>query len=325
MNLIIDTIAAFLPPKRKTTPSGWISFNAVCCHHNGTTMDKRQRGGIMINEGVSYHCFNCGFKASWQPGRNLTVKFKKLLQWLNVPDDLVAKCSLEALKIQEDSNYVSTEVNLPVFIDKALPLGSQPIKQWIENPPEELMPVLEYMVDRNLNLDDYDFYWTDEEGFQNRLIIPFFYQSRIVGYTARLIRDGKVKYISEQQPGYVFNLDRQHYSRKFVLVTEGPIDAICVDGCAIMSNEASQQQISLLKQLQKEVVVVPDKDQAGIKLVEQAIENGWSVSMPDWPEGCKDINDVVKNYGKIYALYSIVAAKESMPLKIQLRMKKWIS
>lgn len=325
MSLIIDTVTTFLPPKRKATPSGWISFNAVCCHHNGTSMDKRQRGGIMIGDGVSYHCFNCGFKASWQPGRNLTVKFKKLLSWLNVPDDVIAKCGLEALRIQEDPKYSASTNVIPTFIDKALPLGSKPLKEWLENPPEELLPVLEYMLSRDLYPDDYDFYWTDEEGFNNRFIIPFLYQNRIVGYTARSTRDSKVKYISEQQPGYVFNLDSQTYHRKLAIVTEGPIDALCVDGCAIMSNEASSQQIALLKQLQREIVIVPDRDQAGMKLVEQAIEQGWSVSMPDWPEGCKDLNDVVKACGKTYALWSIVSAKESMPLKIQLRMKKWIS
>ena len=91
MSLIIDTVTSHLPPKRKATPSGWISFNAVCCHHNGNTMDTRARGGIMITEGVSYHCFNCGFKASWQPGRPLSVKFKKLLRWLNVEDNIITK------------------------------------------------------------------------------------------------------------------------------------------------------------------------------------------------------------------------------------------
>jgi hypothetical protein len=77
MSLIIDTVQTFLPPKRKHTPSGWISFNAVCCD------DKRQRGGIILQgDTVSYHCFNCQFKASWQPGRLLTLKFKKFLNFL---------------------------------------------------------------------------------------------------------------------------------------------------------------------------------------------------------------------------------------------------
>ena len=38
---------------------------------------------------LSYHCFNCGYKASWVAGRNLTFKLKRLMQWLNVPDDVM--------------------------------------------------------------------------------------------------------------------------------------------------------------------------------------------------------------------------------------------
>jgi DNA primase len=184
---------------------------------------------------------------------------------------------------------------------------------------------MEYMISRGLYLEDYPFYWTPEDGFNNRLIVPFFYQNRIVGYTARLVKDGKIKYISEQQPGYVFNLDRQSHDRKFVLITEGPLDAICIDGCAVMSNEVGPQQVALLNQLNREVIVVPDRDAAGIKMAEQAIELGWSVSMPDWPDGVKDVNDAMRQYGRLYTLWSIVSAKESMPLKIQLRMKKWIN
>ena len=324
MSLIIDTVTSYLPPKRKATPSGWISFNAICCHHNGSSFDTRGRGGIMITEGVSYHCFNCGFKASWQPGRKISVKFKRLLQWLNVADDLITKCSLEALRLNEDPAYKGTVNAIPTFIDKAMPLGSKPILSWLDSDPEELRPVLEYMYSRGFTVDDYPWHWTDEDGFQNRLIVPFYYQGRLVGYTSRSIRDSKVKYISEQQPGYVFNLDRQDYARKFTIVTEGPLDAICVDGCAVMSNEVGPQQIALLNQLQREIVVVPDRDQAGLKMAEQAIELGWSVSMPDWPEGVKDVNDSVRLYGKLYTLWSIASGKESMPLKIQLRMKKWL-
>lgn len=331
MSLIIDTVAAYLPPKRKATQSGWISFNAVCCHHNGDSVDKRGRGGIMITEGVSYHCFNCNFKASWQPGRQLSAKFKKLLNWLNVPTDLINKCVFDALRQKEDPAHNVTINVLPTFIDKAMPMGAKPISEWLKDPPEEIIPAIEYIYNRGFTVDDFPWYWTDEDGFQNRLIIPFFYENRCVGWTARLLRDGKIKYISEQQPGYVFNLDRQRPApwdddrRKFVIVTEGPIDAIGIDGCAVMSNEVGPQQIALLKQLGKEVIIVPDRDEPGLKLVNQAIENGWSVSMPDWEEGIKDVNDSVRKYGKLYTLLSIIEAKESMALKIQLRMKKWVS
>lgn len=326
MSLIIEAVQAHLPPKRKATPSGWISFNAICCHHNGTNADRRQRGGVMFTEGVSYHCFNCGFKSSWQPGRPITGKFKKLLQWLGVADEVIIKCTFEALRLKDE---IAPEhvLNLnPVFFDKAMPLGTKPLKEWLMDPPDALIPVLEYLISRGFTIDDYDWHWTDESGFDDRLIVPFYYQNRLVGYTARLIRERKtVKYISEQQPGYVFNLDHQHTDRKFVIVTEGPLDAVCVDGVAVMSNEIGPVQKHLISRLQREVIVVPDRDAAGQKMIEQALEFGWSVSMPDWPDGVKDVNDATRLFGKLYALWSIVKAKESMPLKIQLRMKKWIN
>jgi hypothetical protein len=277
----------------------------------------------MVNEGVSYHCFNCGFKASWQPGRKVSVKLKKLMQWLGVADDTITKCSLEAMRIEEDSSYKGERSLIPTFIDKALPIGSKPLSEWVRHPSEELVPVLEYIASRGLFIDDYPWHWTDEDGFNNRLIIPFYHEHRLVGYTARKITSGKPKYISEQQPGYVFNLDRQHYERKYVLVTEGPIDAICVDGVAVMSAEISASQHALISQLQREVIVLADKDDAGYRMVEQALEYGWSVAFPEWADSIKDANDAVIKYGKLYTLYSIINSKESNNLKIQLRARKW--
>lgn len=325
MSLIIDTVQAFLPLKRKQTPSGWISFDAVCCHHNGQTADRRKRGGIMITDGVSYHCFNCGFKASWQPGRTLSVKFKSLLKWLNVPDEAISKCVFDALRLKDDpANGQSSDLAIK-FTDKVLPLGARPVSAWLEeDPPPGIVPILEYLVSRKFDLKDHQWHWTDQKGFDDRLIIPFYYQGRIVGYTARTIKEGKKpKYISEQQPGYVFNLDNQNFDRKFVLVTEGPLDAISIDGIAVMGNEISNQQKQMIERLKKEIIVVPDRDASGSKIIEQAVEWGWSVSMPEWEPGIKDINDAVKSYGKLYTLWSIVENKEATGLKIQLRMKKW--
>ena len=87
MNTVIsDNVVSLLPPRRKTTPSGWTSFDAPCCVHNGESQDKRGRGGI-ITQGdgtVSYHCFNCNFKTGWKPGGHLGYKMRKLISWLAV-------------------------------------------------------------------------------------------------------------------------------------------------------------------------------------------------------------------------------------------------
>jgi hypothetical protein len=318
MGLIADTLLQHLPGKRKHTPSGWISFNAPCCD------DKRQRGGFIVNgvDAVSYHCFNCQFKASWQPGRTISQKMSKFMRLLNIPDDIINQLRLEALRLNENSTAEVRSI-VPKFEERALPQDSQLIVDLLDNPPEKLVPVLEYMISRKLFPEDFIFYWTPKVGFSNRLIIPFYKDGACVGYTARAVNDAKPKYISEQQPGYVFNLDHQQNARKFVIVCEGPFDAISIDGCALLGAEIKDSQNWLLKQLGKEIILVPDRDHEGPKTVEQALEFGWSVSMPDWPEGVKDVNDAVVKLGRLATLYLITQAKESNGLKIQLRAKKW--
>lgn len=318
MGLISDTLFQYLPGKRKQTPSGWISFNAPCCD------DKRQRGGFIINGGdaVSYHCFNCQFKASWQPGRPISQKMSKLMRFLNMGDDVINQLRLEALR-SSDQTPASIQSIIPKFEARALPPESELITSLLDHIPDKLIPVLEYLHSRKLYLEDYPFYWTPKIGFSNRVIIPFLKDNVIVGYTARTIGDVKPKYISEQQPGYVFNLDRQHNKREFVIVCEGPIDAISIDACALMGAEIKDSQNWLLKQLGKEIILVPDRDHEGPKTVEQALEYGWSVSMPNWPTGIKDVNDAVCKLGRLATLWLIVSAKESNNLKIQLRAKQW--
>jgi len=318
MSLIASTLLNYLPGKRKTTPSGWISFNAVCCD------DDRGRGGFIVNGGdaVSYHCFNCGFKCSWQPGRHISQKLNQFMRNLNIPDDVIGQLRLEALRL-DSSSTVEVRNIIPEFDVRALPMDSEPLSSLIDNPPEKLIPVLEYMVSRKLFPEDYAFHWTPKVGFSNRLIIPFLYKGNIVGWTARAINDAKPKYLSEQQPGYVFNLDSQQDDRELVIVCEGPFDALSIDGCAVLGAEIKDSQNWLLKQLGKELILVPDRDHEGPRTVEQAIEYGWSVSMPDWPQDVKDVNDAVIKLGKLATLYLIASAKESNSLKIQLKAKKW--
>ena len=327
MSIVMDTLLQFAPIKRKQTPSGWISFNAPCCHHNGTSADTRGRGGLIGNTdgGISYHCFNCGYKASWQPGRNLSYKMKNLMKWFNAPDDVITKLALDVMKLNEGETDNFYTVQLPTFVDVELPQDAKPIKDIENDIPTHLLDVLKYMKERNLYLDDYNFYWSPSLGYRDRLIIPFYYNKKIVGFTARTFLPNKrPKYLSNQQPGYVFNFDEQRPEKIFVIVCEGPIDAIHVEGVAVLGSEIKDQQVAMINSLNKQVIVVPDKDKAGSKMIETALEQGWSVSMPDWGKDINDIGDCVKQHGKLYTLYSIVNNSESSKLKIQLREKQWL-
>ncbi len=326
MSVVIDTILTVLPSKKKTTPSGWTSFNAPCCHHNGHSADNRGRGGVIQNDGgISFHCFNCGFKCSWQPGRPFSHKMRKLLTWLGAPDDIINKVALDVMRENEGVEIQQKQLQLPTFSTVPLPEDAIKIAD-ITDFSKHSLAVLEYMAQRQLNLDDTDYYWSPSLGYRDRLIIPFYYEGRIVGWTGRSVNpDKKPKYLTEVQPGFVYGLDEQSYNKVFAIVCEGQLDAIHVDGCAIGGSEINDQQAMLLNKLQKQVIVVPDRDKAGSKLVERAIELGYSVSMPDWPSDIIDIGDCVSKYGRLYTLYSIVNVAEESPLKIRLRKKQWFT
>ena len=324
MSIVSDTLTLYLPAKRKTTPSGWTSFIAPCCTHNGETQDIKGRGGIIYEgESVSFHCFNCGYKASWQPGRNLSYKFKKLLEWLNAPDADITKLALDVMRENEGVEVKEHRVQLPEFTSTQLPEDAIKITD-IKDFNKFSMAILEYMSARQLNLDDTTYYWSPSLGYRDRLIIPFYFEKRIVGYTARSVDPNKKpKYLTSSQPGYVYGLDEQNYNKIFCILCEGPIDAIHVEGCALTGSDIGDAQALLLNRLQKDIYVVPDRDKAGSKLVEQAIDRGWHVSMPVWDQDINDIGDAVSKYGRLYTLYSIASAAESSPLKIRLRAKKW--
>lgn len=329
MNLIQTSLLAILPSKRKDTPSGWISFNAPCCHHRGEGLDKRQRGGILLNNNGSfqYHCFNCNFKAGWTPGNLLTKNTKQLFQWFGMNTSDIGKLNLYALQIKDQLPVERKELSLELQ-ERKLPDFTFSIDEWFKSdlPAEienRLVEIVRYLTqERGMSYTWYPWHYSYDAGYRDRVIIPFYHEGQCVGYTARKIIDGKPKYITDAQPGYLFNIDAQTAEKSFVIVVEGQFDAIAIDGVAIMHNEPNGAQITRLKTLGKEVIVVPDRDRAGAKLLTAAINQGWSISMPPWEDHIKDVADAVKNYGRLYTLQSILQYKETNKIKIELMKKR---
>jgi len=324
MNLIQSTLQMVLPSKRKNTSGGWVSFNSPCCVNRGETRDTKLRGGVLFeSDGFIYHCFNCGFKAGWKPGKKLSKNAKNLFKWCGVSDDDVNALSFEAFRNINNDGEPIKELDLTLK-ERSLPKDTYSFDVWNSYgcQDENFIACKQYVLDRGLGLADYKWHWTPEPGYQDRVIIPFYHDKKIVGYTGRKIYPGKPKYLSDSQSGYVFNLDAQTYDREFVIVVEGQIDAIAISGCAIMTNEPNEIQCMRINSLGKKVIVVPDRDKAGAKLLAAAIQNNWGMSLPPWDEDIKDVADAVKRYGKIYTLATIVHYQEDNKIKIELQKKK---
>jgi hypothetical protein len=156
------------------------------------------------------------------------------------------------------------------------------------------------------------------------VLVPFTYDDRVVGWCARFLDNKQPRYINHSQPGYVFGTDLQQADWQHVLVTEGIFDALSIGGLAVMHNTISDSQARLIRSLGREVTVVPDQDTAGVELIDRAQELGWAVSIPEWPQGCKDVNDAVIKLGRLGALLTIMASRETSRIKIEIRKRQLV-
>jgi hypothetical protein len=179
----------------------------------------------------------------------------------------------------------------------------------------------DYLTRRGIMLD---YPYLSKRGTRTGIVVPFTYDGQIVGHTTRFLDDRTPKYIQDIQSGYVFGTDLQRNNWQSVIVTEGVFDALSINGVAVLHADINDAQVRLIRSLEREVVVVPDHDVPGMRLVERAIELGWSVSMPEWPVGVKDVNDAVICMGKLATLLTIMQSKESSRIKIELRKKQLV-
>ena len=320
-------IVSFLPAKRKHTSSGWISFNAVCCTHRGDNQDRRQRGGMKpaADGSWSYHCFNCGYTASFVLGRTLSHKAKNLLEWLGVDEQTINQINLDSLKHRSIHGMIESNrevVRAVEFEERDLPEGLE----LLDDTNPEHQQFVDYLQERKVDYRAYPYMVSPaaEGRASKRIVIPFTHNNMIVGNTSRYIDNRTPKYISDLQHGYVFGTDLQQPNWQHAIVVEGIFDALAINGLAVMHNDINPQQIQLIKSLGRSVTVVPDQDEAGLKLIDQALELGWAVSIPDWAPGVKDINDAVVRYGRLTTLVSVLSSRETSRIKIEMKRKQLV-
>ena len=315
-------ILSLIPGKKKKTHSGWTSFNAVCCSHRGHRPDSRMRGGIK-HDGYNWvmHCFNCGYSCSFNLGKSINNKTKQFLIWCGADPDQVQKWSFESLQ-QKDFVEVllqRTKLEAVKFKSKRLPEGDL-----LDENNNQHKLYLDYLRKRKVDYNKYKFYVNPNGELRAKygIIIPYLFKGKVVGSTTRYI-DGRIpKFINDQQPGYVFNIDNQKPEWQVCIVTEGIFDALSIDGVAIMHDDISNEQVSVLAQLNKRIIVVPDLDSTGLKITDRALELGYQVSIPNWGKDVKDVNDAVLKYGKLPTLLSILENATMSKIKIEMRKKQ---
>ena len=252
---------------------------------------------------------------------------KTLCRWLGASEDTIKELVFEALKTEGDEYQPAAQQTQLTFEDKPLPEGAMAIADWVNSAylpdiSEDIGPVLDYVYSRGMDPLTNDFYWSPAPGYESRVIIPFRWEGRVVGNTARKITAGKPKYLSDQHPHFVFNFNQQKENQKYIFVCEGPFDALSIGGVALLTNEIAEQQSRIINSLGAEVIVIPDQDRAGLVLFDRAAELGWSVAMPNWDPDVKDTADAVLRYGKLFVLVDAIKTAQQGQIKINMAKKQ---
>jgi hypothetical protein len=242
------------------------------------------------------------------------------LSWCGIDELEIQRWNLESLQHKDLLDFIQPKKRKKIkFTEHQLPMG-----ELVDKNNSQHKVYVDYLASRKIDSSDYPFLITpNERGRMNsRVVIPYTYKGKIVGHTSRFLDNKVPKYINEQQPGYVFNIDMQKDEWQVCILTEGIFDALAIDGVAVMHDDISNEQAELLSTLNRQIIVVPDRDKTGMKMIDRALALGYQVSLPDWDAGVKDVNDAVVKYGKIQTILSILQTATNSKIKIELQRKK---
>lgn len=342
-DFVWDAINAVLVSRRSS--SSFVNICCPMCIYNGEpTPDRKFKCGVKNNRpGVGVHCFRCGFKARWVVGQPLSRRMRSFMEGVGIDEREIKRINLKAIQYSRILNDTPVAASRPQFAPnfqyRAIPNGAKTFSEWAKAGCDDpdFLAVVQYAYGRGEELFRHnDFYWTPnrhkKEEMRRRFIIPFDYKGTNVGFTARSIDPVGDRYYSDVQADYLHNNRAMRMpNRRFVIVSEGALDCLAIDGVGTLGAKLTDNQIQWLNDCDKTKIVVGDNDEAGHRLVDIAVRNNWSVAFPTlgdghwlnwWDSGIKDIADAVKEYGRLYTLCSIL--KTATDNSVEIRMKQRI-
>lgn len=322
---------------QRHSPSGWININCPMCVLLGHARpDKFHRCGLMLRDEVVVFCFNCKFKSGYRLGLPLPHKMRQFLERLGVGSREVKLLGLWAeqmcRKVADNPLLQQQWHALPQFDEHTLPPDAKTLQAWadLDCSEPDYIDTLNYLLSRGETAATATtYYWSPEPEVRRRVIIPCYQQKKLVGWIARSIDpDVKQRYYRQAPSQLLYNIDLlQHPHRPYAFIVEGVFDALCIDGIGALGGTLNEQQIAWINQSNKQAIVVPDRDKAGLGLVDIALDQGWYVAFPCygrhqwWDADVKDAAAAVQRHGKLVTLQSIITTMTSNPTKIKQRSR----
>lgn len=332
MHEILEYIYDLLPANKRHRNNGWEYFCGECCSETELP-DRKFRANVKFEEdSFVYNCFNCHYRTGFTLGQYLSKKCEHLLKLYGASYEQI-KTLKQMIKEYNEKNGDGTTQEKVIYRPRTIreiPSMYESINESIKNKVNSptLTKVLNYITLRNPRLLEWaDLMWA--EG-QDNFLIPCYEFGEVVGYTLRSLNDySRNKYIHFTPEGYIHNFDTLFKEREYNIICEGDLDAMAIDGLGILSSEITSERLKRLLSYNngQELIICPDRDKAGSKLVKQVIEENlpFSVSFPNWERGIKDVEEAVRKYGRLYVVYNILMNKEKDKQKIKFNALKWFN
>lgn len=345
-DFVWSAITESLTGKRRTSNTNFININCPMCTSRGESADRKQRCGVKrSDQGIGVYCFNCGFKTRFVLGQTLSKGMKNFLEGIGVSSTEVKRINYRALQLgkmimgnAEAAQLVPTMFR-PNFAAKSLPPEAKSLATWAtegcDDPDFEAAATYVFGRGDAIAMST-EFFWSPspKDDMNRRIILPFSFGGEVVGYTARLIdpaTPSKPRYQSDVPTNYIFNNHLLTSASKFIILVEGPFDALACNGISTLGAKISDEQAHWINSSGKTVIVLPDRDKQGQRMIDLAVHHGWSVSFPKlkdgsgktswWDKETKDAADAGQNYGKLYTVRSIIESATSNKMQIAIQQK----
>lgn len=299
-------------PLGKLAATGYEPINCPLCD------DDKNRGAFKFSgDEVRYHCFHCSTKCTFQPSRGkLSGRFRDLLITLGVPESELGKSAGLAyfVKKHRDGDKPNDDPAVPPPIVPSFSQVDLPSRVSVVgsggSPWDEV--AIEYLRSRGLSHEgDFKYYVSDDDRWAARVIIPYYFQGKLIYFQARSMDPGlepRYKNPVAKRESVLFNFDEvRRRTSDPLIVSEGPLDALSIGrlGCATLGGSWSVVQEYELAQAgtRRPVIFLIDKNQVGKKLADRVL----SKSGVDWritcfPDNVDDANDALRKLGRLWLL-----------------------
>lgn len=299
-----DIIREHIPLGRQDN-NGWYPLRCQVCN------DHSPRGGFNFSDGcTSYNCFNCATKFRYQEGSgNLSRAAKNILESFGIRRDKLREITSAMFLNKHESEEITLEsIKGPRLFTPEVALPDQCYKLLSTDHEDVQEPILNYMLNRNIDPSRVPLMFSLTEKMKDRVIIPYYRDGKVIYWQARHIDNSvKPRYLNctAKKDAVIYGYDRLYaYEETPLFVTEGVFNAILLNGIAVMSGTLNEARVELLKRSKRRLIFVRDRDKNGDHLAHQAMSHGWEVTTVDGR--INDVNDSVTRFGLAYTAYSLM-------------------